>query len=144
MIVERTPLPGIGVCHAVTTTRHQRIGVVLHHTGRRDVVLYDPDDPTRAAATVTLDGREAHHVADLLTGAVVVDHLTAPAPELTVCRIRVPAAYTGRPLPHDLPALVVIRSGRPVQDPIPRPGDELLVVATRPAVDALIHTVTGA
>ncbi|GAA0954746.1 potassium transporter TrkA [Virgisporangium aurantiacum] len=66
MIIERVALPGVGVCHTATTTRRQRVGVVCHHSGRRDLVFYDTDDPERAAHAVVLDAIEADQVADLL------------------------------------------------------------------------------
>jgi TrkA domain protein len=66
VIIERVALPGIGVCHTATTGRRQRVGVVSHLTGRRDLVIYDPDDPDRAAYAVVLDAAEADHLADLL------------------------------------------------------------------------------
>lgn len=143
MIVERTPLPGIGACHAVTTGRRDRIGVVLHHTGRREVVFYDPDDPSRAAATIVLDGPEARQVAELLAGSLVVDHLAGPTTDLTVCRIRVPAhhAYAGRPVPRGPAAVVVVRAGRPVTETVLRPGDDLVVVGSRAAVDSVTHAL---
>ncbi|MEH1129652.1 hypothetical protein [Micromonospora sp. CPCC 206061] len=43
MNIERTALPGVGVCHTATTTSRQHLGIISHVTGRRDLVLYDPD-----------------------------------------------------------------------------------------------------
>lgn len=76
MITERTPLPGIGVCHTAVTSRRQRLGVVCHRSGRRDLVLYHPDDPQHAAYAVVLDPAEARHLAEMLVGAVT-DHTIA-------------------------------------------------------------------
>lgn len=79
MIVERAALPGIGVAHTATTGRRQRIGVIEHVNGRRDLVFYDPDDPDRAAYAVVLDATEADHLAGLLAAAVTIDVASPPA-----------------------------------------------------------------
>jgi TrkA domain protein len=73
VIIERVALPGIGVSHTATTGRRQRVGVISHLTGRRDLVVYDPDDPERAAYAIVLDAVEADHLAGLLATAVTVD-----------------------------------------------------------------------
>lgn len=70
MIIEATPLPGIGMCHTAVTARRQRVGVVCHRTGRRDLILYHPEDPERAAHAVVLDPAEARHLAEMLAGCL--------------------------------------------------------------------------
>lgn len=73
MTIERSSLPGIGIVHAVTTAARQRIGVISYVGGRRDLVVYDPDDPDRAAVTVVLEDHEARLLAYLLAGAATDD-----------------------------------------------------------------------
>jgi K+:H+ antiporter subunit KhtT len=75
MDVERVNLPGIGIQHAITTARGRRVGVVSHHTGRRDLVIFDPDDPDTAVASVALSGEEANALAELLGTARIVERL---------------------------------------------------------------------
>lgn len=75
MDVERVNLPGIGMHHAVTTGRGRRLGVVSHHTGRRDLVIYDKADPDSAIVSVALTGEEANAVAELLGTARIVERL---------------------------------------------------------------------
>ncbi|MGW0432855.1 potassium transporter TrkA [Micromonospora sp. NPDC003197] len=65
MRVEDVPLPGIGLRQVITTDDDQHVGVVCHHNGRRDLVVYRPDDPD-AALSVTLTRREAAALARLL------------------------------------------------------------------------------
>ena len=76
MDIERVNLPGIGMRHAITTERGRRIGVVSHHTGRRDLVVYDADDPDSAVVSVALTGTEANALAELLGTARLVERLT--------------------------------------------------------------------
>lgn len=103
MTIERAALPGVGVGHAATTRGGQRLGVVSHLNGRREIVLYDLADPERAAHTVALEPAEARQFADLLNATVTVDHITdleRRVPGLTAARIRLPlrSPAGGRPL----------------------------------------------
>jgi TrkA domain protein len=73
--VERTALPGIGLRHTITTERGRQIGVVSHRTGRRDLVIYDRDDPDTCTETVVLNGEEADALAELLAAHRIVERL---------------------------------------------------------------------
>jgi TrkA domain protein len=75
MDVERVNLPGIGIRHAIVTGRGRRLGVVSHHTGRRDLVIYDREDPDSAVVSVPLSGEEATALAELLGTARIVERL---------------------------------------------------------------------
>ena len=57
--VEQTPLPGIGVRHDLVTSSGRTVGVVSHRNGRRDLVLYDVDDPDACLASIPLTDDEA-------------------------------------------------------------------------------------
>src|SRR5215208_2016608 len=72
MDIERVNLPGIGMRHSFTTGRHRRLGVVSHHNGRRDLVVYDKDDPDSAVVSVALNPAEANALAELLGTARLV------------------------------------------------------------------------
>jgi TrkA domain protein len=76
MDIERVNLPGIGMRHSFTTDRGRRLGVVSHHTGRRDLVVYDMDDPDSSVVSVALTGSEANALAELLGTARLVERLT--------------------------------------------------------------------
>jgi len=43
--VRETNLPGIGVKHDFTTDDGREVGVLVHRDGRRDIVVYDAEDP---------------------------------------------------------------------------------------------------
>jgi TrkA domain protein len=76
MDIERVNLPGIGMRHSFSTGRDRRLGVVSHHTGRRDLVIYDKDDPDSVVVSVALTGAEANALAELLGTARLVERLT--------------------------------------------------------------------
>lgn len=73
--VEQTALPGIGLRHEFTTRSGRRVGVVSYRSGRRDLVIYDQQDPDRAGETVALTDEEADTLAELFGAARVVERL---------------------------------------------------------------------
>ena len=158
MTVERTALPGVGVAHAITTRAGQRAGVVAHFDGRREIVVYDPEDPERALCLLVLEPDEAHQVADLLTATVTVDHLADLEQQLTgvtAARIRLPAGspFDGRPLGETrarsrtgVSIVAVIREGQVIPGPDPsfvlRHGDCLAAVGAPAGIAALTDLLT--
>jgi TrkA domain protein len=71
--IRETPLPGVGVRHDFTCDSDQQVGVVSHHSGRRDLVLYDRDDPDRVAETVSMSADEARSLGALLGGPNIIE-----------------------------------------------------------------------
>ncbi len=61
--------------HEFRTVKGQHAAVISHHTGRRDVVIYDRHDPDTALATLTLNPEEANGLAELLGTARIVERL---------------------------------------------------------------------
>lgn len=154
MNIERMALPGIGVSYAFTTTHGQRLGVISYLDGRRDLVLYDPEDPERVAVSTVLTANEVPRVAELLSAAVTVDHVADVEGRPTgvaVARIpiRVGSPYDGQPI-RELrtvaDVVAVIRSGRVVAGPDPdfviRHGDTVVAAGRHPAVAALGQVLT--
>lgn len=75
--VTETQLPGVGVRYEFTTSGGRRVGVLSHHTGRREVVIYDPGDPDRARSVLELDGEDARTLTELLGATHVSEMLGA-------------------------------------------------------------------
>jgi TrkA domain protein len=146
MEVHRYPLPGIGLRHEFVTERGRRVGVIAHHTGRREVVVYDRHDPDTAAVTLTLNTEEANELADLLGYTRVVERLGELHREVSgLVSEQIPIAagspYDGRPL-GDTHArtrtgasiVAVVRGPEVVASPRPdfafRAGDVVVVIGT--------------
>ncbi len=64
--VTETMLPGVGVRHEIVTAAGQRIGVLVHHNGRRELLVYDVADPDACSSVVSLDYEETRTLAELL------------------------------------------------------------------------------
>ncbi|MER7456762.1 TrkA C-terminal domain-containing protein [Micromonospora sp. NPDC126480] len=151
MQVEKTSLPGIGVSQRFTTAGGQRAGLIAYPDGRRDLVIYHPDDPDTAAHTLSLERTEAQLLADLLAAVVTVQHvadLERQLPGITVVRIPI-----GPGTPADgrawrevdlggraLSLLAVIRGDDTIAAPggdfVLAAGDEAVVAGTEPATSA--------
>lgn len=74
-LVEETRLPGVGVRYEFTTSVGDRIGVIHHRSGQRELVLYDRVDPDSCRAVLPLVEDDAHVLVELLGGSEVVERL---------------------------------------------------------------------
>ena len=73
--VTETDLPGVGVRFDLETNAGRSVGVVVHQSGRRDLVVYDERDVDRARESVELSEDEGHTLGELLGGSPVLEHL---------------------------------------------------------------------
>lgn len=74
--VQETRLPGIGIRYEFVTQKGERLGVVHHRTGRRELVVYEVEDPDCVALGIELDESDSRTLAEVLGGAKVAEHLT--------------------------------------------------------------------
>lgn len=80
--IDETALPGIGVRYDIRTDTGDRLGVLVHRGGRRELFVYDAADPDRCAGTIDLHENEARSVAELLGPSQVVTRLAAMQQEI--------------------------------------------------------------
>jgi K+:H+ antiporter subunit KhtT len=155
--VERTALPGIGLQHVFTTARGRRIGVISHRDGRRDLLVYDKEDPDTCVLTVGLTIEEANALAELLGTARIVERLADLHRQVAgLVSEQIPitsgSPYDGRPL-GDTQArtrtgasiVAVVRDGDVVASPRPdfvfRSGDIVVVVGTAEGTTAVADLI---
>lgn len=153
MEIEQTALPGIGLKHEFTSRAGRRIGVVSHRTGRRDLIIYDPDDPDSAREDIVLNDDEADALAELLGAPRIVQRLnhlhkqveglvsvqlpiTGESPfadrQMGAARVR---TRTGASI------VAIVRAGRVITSPAPDlallAGDVIVVVGTAESTAAV-------
>lgn len=75
--VSETRLPGVGVRHDFVTHEGDRIGVLSHRTGRRELFLYDRDDPDSCRSVIHLDLDDTRTLSELLGGSKVSESVAA-------------------------------------------------------------------
>ena len=80
--VSETKLPGIGVRYDFETSSGSRVGVLVHRTGRRDLLVYSRDDPEACIFQLELDADDARTVTELLGASQIAQELTAMQQDL--------------------------------------------------------------
>ena len=157
--VDEVRLPGIGLRDEFQTRRGRRVGVVSHRNGRRDLIVYDLDDPDSSSETVTLDTDEADALAELLGAPRIAERLASVREQvagLVVEDIPIPAGspFEGRTL-GDTQArtrtgasvVAVLRGGRMLPSPEPdfrfQPDDLVVVVGTQDGIEAVVRLLGG-
>ncbi len=80
--VRETKLPGVGVRHEFTTETGADVGVLVHHDGRREILVYDSDDPDRCSSIVSLSAADTRTIAELLGASRVTEAVAAVQQEI--------------------------------------------------------------
>jgi TrkA domain protein len=153
MEIQETALPGVGLRHDFTTRAGRQLGVVTHRTGRRDLLLYDRDDPDATQEVIRLTQEEADTLADLLGTARLTGRLAELQQRIEGLAIdwlpiRPDSPYAGRDIADTQArsrtgvSIVAILHGNgaipaPTPDARLDPGDTLVVVGTTKGVKDL-------
>ncbi|HUF33282.1 MAG TPA: cation:proton antiporter regulatory subunit [Acidimicrobiales bacterium] len=144
--VRETKLPGVGVRHDFVTSEGERIGVLVHRTGRRELLVYDREDPDSCRQVVHLDGDDTRTLSEVLGSSPVSEALGELQQEvegLTIDWITVEDASTavGRTLRDaalrartGVSIVAVLRKGETIPSPGPdfvlEGGDTAVTVGT--------------
>ncbi len=75
--VSETQLPGVGVRHEFDTEGGDRVGVIVHRDGRREIVVYDRTDPDACSTLVSLSSGDTRTMAELLGASQVTEAVAA-------------------------------------------------------------------
>jgi TrkA domain protein len=151
--VEEIALPGIGLRYDFETKSGQHVGVVCHRGGRRDLVLYDRDDPDASRQVLALTDDEGDVLAELLGAPRIVERLADLHKEVEgLISEKIPiepgSPYDGRTLgdtqarTRTAASIVAVVRG-PQVHASPRPdfgflaGDIVVVVGTKEGADAV-------
>lgn len=140
--VNETKLPGVGVRHEFATDRGQELGVLVHHDGRREILVYDREDPDACSSVIKLSHDETRTLAELLGATQVseeVQEIQHSVEGQSIAWIQVPAggAVDGHTIGEEAyrtrtgaSIVAVIRDGAPVPAPDPEfilQADDLVV-----------------
>jgi TrkA domain protein len=76
--VSETRLPGVGIRHEFTTASGERLAVLTHRTGRREIAVYDrADDPDACTTVLHLSHDDTRTLAELLGASPVSEAVAA-------------------------------------------------------------------
>jgi TrkA domain protein len=157
MEIQQTALPGVGLRHEFTTSDGRQLGVVSYRTGRRELLLYDPNDPDACLDVIRLTPEEADALADLLGAARLAGRLAQLQQQVEGLAISWLTIHGGSPYARGTIAdtqarsrtgvsiVAVLRDQTAYAAPTPdfgfQPGDTVLVVGTPSGVKALARLV---
>jgi TrkA domain protein len=153
MEIQETALPGVGLRHEFTTSAGRQLGVVSYRTGRRELLLYDPDDPDACREVIRLIPEEADALADLLGANRLSGRLAELQQQLAGLAISWLTIRDGSPYARGTIAdtqarsrtgasiVAVLREQTAFAAPTPdfgfQPGDTAVVIGTPEGVKAL-------
>ncbi len=69
--ITEVQLPGVGIRYEFTSADGDNVGVVCHHGGRREIVVYGSDDPDRAHSVISLAADDSRTLSELLGASQV-------------------------------------------------------------------------
>lgn len=132
--VTETQLPGVGVRHEFATGAGERVAVLSHRTGRREIALYDRADPDSCTTVLHLNIDDTRTLAELLGGgslaeaAVGVQRVAGVALDWIAIRPRSALVGTtigdGRLRTRTGASVVAVIRG---DETVPAPGPEMML-----------------
>ncbi|HMR67165.1 MAG TPA: cation:proton antiporter regulatory subunit [Anaerolineae bacterium] len=144
--IHETTLPGVGIRHDFETKAGDRLGVISHHSGRRDLLIYDRYDPDACEFVIQLADDDSRALSELLGASKVVErvqNLQQTVAGLTIDWVPVRTAWdcTGHTLAElnirartGISVVAVIRDGETFPSPGAdfrlQGGDTAVVVGT--------------
>ncbi|HKF00392.1 MAG TPA: cation:proton antiporter regulatory subunit [Actinomycetes bacterium] len=159
MDIQETPLPGVGLRHEFTTAAGRQLGVVTHLTGRRDLLLFDPEDPDACQDVIELSDEDSDALAELLGAGRIAERLGRLRQQVEGLAIDWLPIPPGSPFATGtigdtrartrtgVSIVAVLRGRSAIPAPGPEfrfePGDTAVVVGTPEGVSALAGILRG-
>jgi TrkA domain protein len=157
--VTETELPGVGVRYDFRTAAGPALGVLVHRSGRRDVLVYSADDPDACAATLVLEPEDARTLAELLGASRVAEGQVAQRLDveglvLEWIRVDPRSPWAGKSLKEaavhsetGASVVAMVVEGRtmpaPRADDVLRPNATVVASGTREGIAALAARLRG-
>ena len=74
--IQEVRLPGVGIRHDFVTNGGRRVGVIVHHSRHRELLVYDQRDPDTTSEVVHLEQEDTRVLAELLGASHVSEEVT--------------------------------------------------------------------
>jgi TrkA domain protein len=149
-VIRETKLPGVGIEYDFTTRSGDHIGVIARHSGRREVVVYDPEDPDAVKTQFELTEGEGAALAELMGGTRITAQLAALTVDVEGLLIEwiplsptftpISIADTGMRTRTGSSVIAIVRHGTAIPAPGPddvlEPSDTVVLVGTKETLAA--------
>jgi len=159
MQVNEHDLPGVGKKFALTTNDGERMTIIIHNTGHREIYLFRGKEEFPSSA-VRLEDAEARMLGAILGGAyfqpAVAESMDMVMGQLSVewFRVDTGSPLAGRTIQETAirkrtgaSVIAILRGGRPLPNPGPgdaiEAGDTLLIVGDRQQVQRFHAEIGG-
>ncbi|MGG1879905.1 cation:proton antiporter regulatory subunit [Paenibacillus cisolokensis] len=97
--IRESELPGIGKKFLIQTRSGDKLVVIIHNDGRREMYHFNDDDPEETVSQISLDDDEARQIASIVGGMVykpqALESIEVSVEDLIIEWIRVEAHYDG-------------------------------------------------
>jgi TrkA domain protein len=153
--VSEVELPGVGVRHEFRTEDGNRVGVVSHRSGRREIYLAVASDPDRFKRALRLSEQDARTLAEILGASHVAEELAQLQQKIEGLAIdwlpvREDSPFARRPIGAarvrtrtGVSVVAVLRGDQAIPAPGPdvemEPGDYLVVVGTPRGIEQVVE-----
>ena len=157
--IKEVELPGVGVRYEFTTEEGERVGVVSHRSGRREIYLADPSDPDRFERALGLSEKDARTLAEVLGASRVAEELAQLQQKIKGLAIdwlpvRADTPFANRPIGDarirsrtGVSIVAILRGDQAIPAPGPepemKPGDYLVVVGTPRGIEQAVALLRG-
>jgi TrkA domain protein len=156
--LHETDLPGVGTRYDFACLSGTQVGVIVRHSGRRELVVYDADDPDAVRANLDLSPEEARTLGELLGGSRVVEQLddvVRRVDGLALDWLVLPRSQAPRTIAETelrsrtgVTVIALVRDGVTVPAPGPddelRPGDTIVVTGTVEGIAQAVDLLSAA
>lgn len=73
--LRETKLPGVGIQHDFDLENGSRVGVITHHSGRRDFLIFSQSDPDMCSTSLQLTEDEARTLGEMFGASQVANSI---------------------------------------------------------------------
>lgn len=157
--IMETRLPGVGIRHEFVTSAGERLGIITHHSGRRELIVCTARDPDVCKDVVRLEEDDVRALVEILGQSQVVEavhdmHLRMQGLTLDWLPVAASApcaSCTVYDVEHqdEAPATIVavVRDDKTIASPpstfVLEPGDTAVVIGTPEGIKALSELLQG-